>query len=179
VRRLDLPLQVIPAWQLPCEARGDGARSGTDVLVVRRVSARPAAAPQAGRAQWWSRVSDPAGGRLFWSGETPAPASHGPGDELRDLIVRIYYVARSSDGEAALPALRMKSLTSIAGVPAFIDTEVMNGVEDLQVDLLPSPGAARSAHLRLRIRADAGLQPGNAPRTLEVERHFSLRNARP
>jgi hypothetical protein len=72
----------------------------------------------------------------------------------------------------------MKSLTSIAGTPAFIDTEVMNGIEDLQVELLPSPAAARYAHLRLRVRADPeGVQPSATPRTIEVERHFALRNA--
>jgi len=179
IRRLDLPLQVYPAWQLACEARGSGAMADSDVLVVRRISARPAVASQAGRAQWWLRATDPAAARLFWSGEAPDSPASGRDGELRDLIVRIYYVARASDGEATLPALRVKSLTSIAGAPAFIDTEVMNGIEDLQVELLPSPAAARYAHLRLRVRADAaGLQAAATPRTIEVERHFALRNAR-
>ena len=42
----------------------------------------------------------------------------------------------------------------ITGAPAFIDTEVMPGVESLQVELLP-PTAPRSVRVSLRVRADA------------------------
>jgi hypothetical protein len=179
IRRLDLPLQSAPAWTLPCEPRGGGAVTGSQVLVVRRVSARLAAKPEPGRAQWLSRATDPQAGRLYWQGD--APWSRGvAGEELRALILRIYYVARAADGDAATPALRMKSLTSIAGVPAFVDTEVMPGVEDLQIELLPSAAAPRSLHLRLRVRADsAAVRTGAPPQVLDVTRRFTLRNATP
>lgn len=183
VRRLDLPVQSLPGWQLPCDARGGGAAAGSHVLVTRRLSARTAAGPEPGRAQWLGSVE---GGRLYWNGEAPwsaatagAGAGDGDGDALRELIVRIYYIARQSDGDAGLPALRMKSLTSIAGVPAFVDTEVMNGIESLRVEVLPSPAAPRALRVRLRVRADAGgVRAGEAPRTLDISRHFTLRNAR-
>ena len=47
--------------------------------------------------------------------------------------MRSYYVSRDSVGNAGLPALRVKSLTSVGGAPQFVDTEVMPAVEDLQV----------------------------------------------
>jgi hypothetical protein len=177
VRRLDLPVQVMAGWELPCEARGGGALPATSVLVTRRVSARLAESPVNGRGQWLSTTGDAGPGQLFWQGEAQwSPIDAAGGRELRELLVHVFYVARSADGDAALPALRVKSLTSIAGTPAFIDTEVMNGVEDLQVELLPSPSAARALRVRLRVRADPALRAG-PPRTLDVTRHFTLRNA--
>lgn len=176
IQQLDLPLETRREWTFPCSANGGGALPGSQVLILRRVSARPADGPEAGRAQWLSRPADPSG-QLFWQGEAPSPTAVA-GAELRDLILRIYYVARSADGDAASPALRVKSLTSIAGVPAFIDTEVMPGVEDLQVEVLPSPAEPRSLRVQLRIRGDAGgVRNAAVPQTLEVTRHFTLRNA--
>lgn len=176
VRRIDLPLQAWSAWQLPCEARGNGALEGSHVLVVRRLSSHLAQAPEPGRAQWLSDLTDPHRWSLHWNGEAPWNLEL-PGPELRNLIVRIYYVAHAADGGEPTPALRVKSLTSIAGVPAFVDTEVMPGVEDLQIELLPSPAAPRAVRVHLRLRGDtASLRDQAAPDTLEVMRHFSLRN---
>lgn len=178
VRRLDLPVQVMTRWDLPCEARGGGLVTGTHILVTRRVSARLADASEPGRGQWLSQAADPGAGRLFWQGESDwSPAAVARGEELRDLLVHVYYVARSSDGDPALPALRMKSLTSIAGAPAYIDTEVINGVQDMQAELLPSPAAPRALRVRLRVRADGPVRHGAMVPTLEVTRHFALRNA--
>src|SRR5690606_7405620 len=178
VQRLDLALQVAASWTLPCDPRGDGAVPESDVLTVRRVSARGSHAAQEGRAQWLSRVTDPLGGHLYWRGDAPWSEPASPGEELRDLILRVYYVARSADGDPSVPALRMKSLTSIAGVPAFIDTEVMPGVENIQVELLPPALAPRAVRVHLRIRTDAsGARAGSAPRTLDTSRYFTVRNA--
>jgi hypothetical protein len=145
-------------------------------MILRRVSTRMATATEAGRAQWLSTAS--AGG-LYWQGNAPwTPALVARGEELRDLILRIYYVARNADGEPGLPALRVKNLTSIAGVPAFIDTEVMNGIEDLQVALLPSAAKPVIVRIRLRVRAQGKpVRTTSAPDVLEVTRQFALRNA--
>jgi prepilin-type N-terminal cleavage/methylation domain-containing protein len=177
IRRLDLPLQSAPAWPLPCAPRGGGAATSSQVLIVRRVSSRLATAPEPGRAQWLTSATNPQAGRLYWQGDAPW-TPYVAGVQLRALILRIYYVARAADGDAATPALRMKSLTSIAGVPAFIDTEVMPGVEDLQIELLPSAAAPRWVHVRLRVRANASaVRRGAPPQSLDVTRRFSLRNA--
>jgi len=58
--------------------------------------------------------------------------------EIRDLIVRTYYVATDTERpyRAGVPALRVKSL---APGPEFIDDELISGVEDLQVQYGLSP----------------------------------------
>jgi prepilin-type N-terminal cleavage/methylation domain-containing protein len=171
VQRLDVPVEVVPGYALPCAARGGGAAGGSMQLTIRRVSAHPAT-PQAGRAQWLGSTT---AGRLVWNDtvNTVMPA----GAERRDLLLRVYYVARSSDGDAQTPALRMKSLSSVAGSPAFIDTEVMPGVESLQAEVLPSPDAPHSLRVTLTVRADQADQRKQALRRLTITRQFTLRNA--
>jgi hypothetical protein len=132
--------------------------------------------PERGRAQWISQARAP--GPLLWNAEPTPPALPGePAPERRDLLLRAYYVATAADGDASTPALRMKSLTSIAGTPAFIDTEVMPGVEDLQVEPLPSAVAPRQLRITLRIQGEATtVRSGAARPRLTVTRHFTLRN---
>jgi Tfp pilus assembly protein PilW len=158
----DTVLPLLPAvrvqqdrWALPCPPHGGGAKPDTDVVILRRVS---------------TRVTAPDGAlQLLGSAEQPG---------LRNLIVRIFYVARTADGDRHTSALRVKSLSAIAGEPAFIDTEVMPGIEDMQVDLLPDAMSPSSVRVRLRIRADsADLRADEAPPDLAIERRFNLRNA--
>ena len=53
---------------------------------------------------------------------------------VSDLIVNTYYVARDSQNAANSPALRMWALTpSTVANPDFVDTEIIPGVEDMQV----------------------------------------------
>lgn len=179
IRRLDLPVQVLAAWSLPCSAQGGGQVPGSRILVLRRTGARMASRPESGRAQWLATASTGLG-ELFWQGDAPwNPAAVAHGAELRELVLRIFYVARNADGEPGLPALRMKNLTSIAGAPAFIDTEVMNGVEDLQVELLPATGMPTRVRVQLRVRAQGPtVRQSAAPQVLETSRLFTLRNSR-
>ncbi|HWL61933.1 MAG TPA: hypothetical protein VNQ32_04005 [Steroidobacteraceae bacterium] len=177
IRRIDLPVQVLAGWPLPCATQGGGQVPGSQVLVLRRAGARLASAPEPGRAQWLTNAGTGIG-QLFWQGDAPWNPAAAQGAELRELVLRIYYVARNSDGEAGLPALRVKNLTSIAGAPAFIDTEVMNGVEDLQVELLPATGRPTRVRVQLRVRArEQPVRGAGAPRVLEASRTFALRNA--
>lgn len=176
VQRLDRAIEVLPDWSLDCEARNGGAAAGSEVLVTRRISGRLAAAPEAGRAQWLSHPL--AAATLHWHGDAGWSARDAlPGHELRELLVNTWYIAREADGDPSVAALRVKSLTSIAGNPAFIDTEVMAGVESLHVELLPSPADPQVARLRLRLRNGAGGLRGEAGEALDVTRTFRLRNA--
>jgi len=173
IARLDLPVQVAATYLLPCAARGGGAVPGAAQLTVRRVSAQPAAAV-AGRAQW---LGTDRGGALVWNMAADAPASTA---ERRDLLVRVFYVARQADGDAATPALRVKSLSSSAGAPALPDTEVMPGVQAMQAELLPTPDAPRSVRITLTLCPDQGdLRPREALRQLTITREYALRNAPP
>jgi len=115
-----------------CAPYSPGAQPGADVLTLRRASVDTSAAAD-GRIQILaSRLSSLSRQFLFVDGRAPVPpdADH----EIHDLNVRVYYVAQSSVDHARYPALRVKSLTSVAGEPAFTDAEIVPGVEDLQIE---------------------------------------------
>lgn len=179
IRRVDLAIEVHSTWSLPCTPQGGGQVPGTQVLVLRRASARPASGPEAGRAQWLANAMTGTG-QLYWLGDAPwSPDAAVRGEDLRELVLRIFYVARNADGEPGLSALRVKNLTSIAGSPAFIDTEVMNGIEDLQVELLPAGDNPARVRVQIRVRAQGRPVRGtSAPQVLEASRVFTLRNGR-
>lgn len=171
IRQLDRPVEVASGYTLPCAARNGGAVEGSAQLTVRRASAQPAAAAS-GRAQWLGGTT---AGQLVWNDGTVVPTA--PATERRDLLLRVYYVARAADGDAATPALRVKSLTSVAGKPAFVDTEVMPGVEALQAQPLPDAQAPRSLRITLTVCPDqAGLRAGSL-RRITITREFALRDA--
>lgn len=123
------------AYRLPCPAQGGGALPGSDVLTVRRASAQSGGRDR-GRAQLLTSLVDARARRLLLMSALPAGTALAAGrTELRDLVMHSYYIARNADGgDGTQPALRVKRLTAIAGRPAIIDTEVMPGVEDLQVE---------------------------------------------
>jgi Tfp pilus assembly protein PilV len=172
IAQLERPIERLDSVPATCVARTAWV-AGSDALLIRRVSTR-VAAPRAGRGQWLTAADPTVAGALLWDGQLP-PAL--PDPELRDLVVRLYYVARRADGDAKTPALRVKTLTEVAGAPAWVDTEVMPGVESLKVELLPQT-APRSARVSLHIRADAAdSNAQDARRALSVTRHFTLRNA--
>ncbi|MGC4027465.1 MAG: prepilin-type N-terminal cleavage/methylation domain-containing protein [Steroidobacteraceae bacterium] len=163
-------------WPLACPAQGGGAQPGADVLELRRASV-VSGAISPGALYLTGHPLHPALAALQGAPAGPLPALQ-PGEERRELRLRIFYVARAADGDPRTPALRVKSLTAIAGEPAFIDTEVMPGVQDLQIELLPSAASAQTLRVRLRITADAAdLRPGTAPAALDITRRFALRNA--
>lgn len=120
-----------PAATGACSPYGAGAEPLADTLTIRRVSTEAAAA-EAGRLQVYAvRLSSRTAQQMFFDGVAPGPidADH----VIHDLIVRSYYVDRDSVDRAGEPALRVKSLTTVGGAASFVDSEVMPGVEDLQV----------------------------------------------
>lgn len=114
------------AWDLPCRARWNRPRWGSDVLVVRHAS--PArATPTVGQVQVSAR---PEGSRLNVDAG-PVPA----GSSLHNLEVRAYYVNDRSSFDAGRPSLRQLTLTRNGTTPVLEDEEVIAGVENLQVRL--------------------------------------------
>jgi hypothetical protein len=166
----------------------------TSLLTVRRASAQPAA-PEAGRLQLLTSLDDARGRALLVDGQLPSGQRLAAGiTELHDLVVRSWYVARASDGDGAEPALRVKSLTRVAGEPRFVDTEVMPGVAGLAVQFgvrdvtaasedgirYIAAGAPLPAVPVVTVRVTLTLQAAesaHAPRRLAVTRTFTLRNA--
>jgi type IV pilus assembly protein PilW len=117
-----------PDAQAACDPQGGGALDGTDTLTIRRASTTPTAA-EADRLQVYaSRLSSRTSQHLFADGLSPGAVD--ADRQIHDLIVRTYYVARDAEGRPGLPTLRAKSLGAGG---TFVDTEIMPGVEDLQV----------------------------------------------
>jgi prepilin-type N-terminal cleavage/methylation domain-containing protein len=147
-----------------------------DTLTIRR-AATPTVAAQAGRLQLLVDRIDPARRFVLADGTLPPGAVLASGQlELHDLATRFYYVATDADGSTGLPALRVKTLTSVAGRPSFVDTEVMAGIEDLQVELaidggyvapeaLPAGAVVRGLRLWLRVRSALPEPDGTDTRT--------------
>lgn len=147
-----------------------------DTLTTRR-AATPTATAQPGRLQLLVDRIDPARRFVLADGTLPPGTVLAPGQlELHDLATRFYYVATDADGSAGLPALRVKTLTSVAGRPSFVDTEVMAGIEDLQVELaidggyvapeaLPAGAVVRGLRLWLRVRSALPEPDGTDTRT--------------
>jgi type IV pilus assembly protein PilW len=189
-----------------CSATG-GAQANSDTLTIRR-AATTIAAPAAGRIQLLVDRSDERRRWIMADGVVPAGVTAIPDQmEWHDLEVRSYYISKSSVGMPGVPALRVKSLSAIAGRPAFIDTEVMPGVEDLQIQFQTdrgvfNPDAAAAGNsiklvqLWLRLRslnretsfvdahhydyADVSMTPAPAEqsyRRLLVTRSVAVRNA--
>lgn len=171
-------VQVLPAYTLACGAAAGGAAPQTPVLLIRRASARESA-PDAGRWQWLGRADLPAGSRLILDNALPEGMQLVAGRaDLRNLVVRAYYIARGSDGDPRTPSLRVKSLTSVRGQPAFIDTEVMPGVQSMQVSLFPDAQNPDTVRLALELREEPTERRTSGPSAQRLfSRQFALRNA--
>lgn len=126
------------SWPLAC-APQNAVRDTTDLLVIRRAETQTAAA-SANRLQVFTTRSGGAS-RVFNADAPPAPITndplYGPNAEVRNLVVRAYYIDQDSVGRPGLPALRRFDLG--AG-PSINPEEIMPGVEDLQVQFGIDPG---------------------------------------
>jgi len=125
--------------RLACDAEGGGQAADTDVLVLRH-SAPGRVDPDASKLQVYSeRVAAQVNTRLFVSDDAP-DALEDEQREVRDMVVQAYYISKDSDGRPGEPSLRAKLLSSVGGAPAFVDQEILRGVEDLQVQFGIDPG---------------------------------------
>jgi prepilin-type N-terminal cleavage/methylation domain-containing protein len=124
-----------------CAARGGGARIGTDTLTIRRANTT-ATALDANRLQLLVNRLDDQQRWLLTDALQPAGFTLlASVREVHDLTLRSYYVSNDSVGSTGTPALRVKELTRVAGRVDYTDTEVMPGVEDLQILLITSAGS--------------------------------------
>ena len=114
-----------------CAASG-GYQDGTDTLTIRRASTAKTVA-SAGRIQLYINALKRSNQYVFNS--STAPGVTDATREIRDLIVRKYYVSQSSDGRVGVPSLRRKFLTVVGGAPAIGDEEILPGVEDMQIEI--------------------------------------------
>jgi type IV pilus assembly protein PilW len=106
----------------------NSVQPGSDSLTIRRASTAAAGA-SALRVQLYVSRLKQTNQRIMLDGVAPGPVSAGV-QEIRNLVVRTFYVAADSDGRPGTPALRMIALDD---GQTFTDIEVMPGVEDMQV----------------------------------------------
>ncbi len=159
-----------------CAAGSGGARPGTDVLVVRRASARRMSPQQAViNAADRNRVlivTSHADGQIFVPADigNQIPAGYATADiagqppqaDTRTLLVNAYYVSAGSSLSPDYPALRRKTL--VAG-PDISDQEVIAGVEDLQFQV----GLDTDGDSNADVFANAGsFPPGARPVSVRV-----------
>ncbi|MGE0581485.1 MAG: PilW family protein [Steroidobacteraceae bacterium] len=120
------------AYTLACAAEAGGAEANTDTLTIRRASRVALAAATGGRLQLLVSRLSPTNQYMLSDGSLPAtPALDPETVQVRDLVVRSYYISTDSEAptRVGLPALRVKTLVD----GDFTDEQVMPGVEDLQV----------------------------------------------
>jgi len=128
----------------PVAAVGVAAQAQSDTLILRRASTQAVAA-DADRLQVYT-TRQGGSSRIFQGGAAPGPVVvdplYGPSAEVRDLIVRAYYVSQQSSLGPTIPALRRKTLEGGPGLgPHFDDEEIMPGIEDMQVQFGLDTGA--------------------------------------
>jgi type IV pilus assembly protein PilW len=164
------------AYTLSCAA--NNYLAGTDTLWVRRANETQPAAMDTNRIYLQtSRIR----GTLFMpactnpTNQTCIPADYlPPASQSREVEAHVYYVSSRSTNRNDVPSLRRKRFASANGgtANAFIDEEIVPGVEDLQVRLgvdtngdtnvdqyvnpgaVPAGGVVVSATIWLRVRAE-------------------------
>jgi type IV pilus assembly protein PilW len=122
-------------WE--CVAAGNGAMPTADTLIIRRASVLPATAAAGVKVCSTRTVA-----RLLTNTST-CPAD--PIGQLNDLVVNAYYVDRDSNSRAELPTLRRYALD---GVTSLTDSEIVPGVEDMQVQFGIDPSGTRGIATR-------------------------------
>lgn len=169
-------------YDLPCP--GAEPRVGSDVIVVRHAQPE-ATVPDRRKIQIQSNGG---GGRLFSSGNRPAPFRIG--GAIFDVVVNAYYVGNRSNYEAGMPALRRRSLVG----RIMQDQEIISGIDTLHVQLgidrdgdglvdayVDGGTAARpdpEQHiLAVRVRIEARTEAGYPQRRAALTRTIVIRNA--
>lgn len=116
-------------YNLACA--GTSPTNWSDVLIVRRVSSDERALA-AGRIQLQTNRMR---GVIFNDGTLPSGFSAAPASETHDLEVHAYYISNPGAGANGQQrfVLRRQTLTSAATGPIINDTELLPGVQDLQV----------------------------------------------
>jgi prepilin-type N-terminal cleavage/methylation domain-containing protein len=130
---LDRPVEGANAanpYPVTCLFAPDAHVPGTDVLVVRHAADTPTppGALEAGRI--YIRA-DQSHAQVF-TGTTPPPG-FGPEAQDFELETHAYFISQASDFAGDVPSLRRLALSDGGATPEIAETEILSGVEDMQV----------------------------------------------
>lgn len=141
-------------YSFGCAAFGAGAVTSADTLIIRRASTQPATLPIVPNERLLV-CSTRSLGRIVTDSASCKPDPIG---QVNDLLVNAYYVARDAEHRAGLPSLRRKGLTD----PNTLgDTEIVPGIEDLQIQFGIDPSGTRGIATRY-------VNPGEVPDGAQV-----------
>lgn len=117
-------------YDLDCP--GESPTDYSDVLVIRRASGQQAALA----ANTLQIQSNRMRAEIFADGVRPGTFAAAPASQTHNLVVHAYYVGEAPDGPNGLPqwALRRKELTTVGGAPTIVDTEIIRGIQDMQIE---------------------------------------------
>jgi type IV pilus assembly protein PilW len=123
-----------PGATTDCDPQGGGYLAGTDTITTRRAGTNSVAALDVNKLQIIASRMGGAANFLTAGKSTPNGTLMAGMYEIRDLVVRTFYISQDSEGFPGVPALRMKSLRDLDDAGgAFADDELASGVEDLQI----------------------------------------------
>jgi type IV pilus assembly protein PilW len=130
------------SYGLACAALGGGHNGTSDTLTIRYAGTQNVVASAAKYQIQSARLSQFE--QQLFVGTPPTVSPDLEGDiNIRDMVVKTYYVAVNADNRPGMPALRMKNLTTNGIAPFQDDQEVIRGVEDIQVEFGVDPGVDR------------------------------------
>jgi type IV pilus assembly protein PilW len=132
---LDRPIDgsnAVNPYPITCLFAPDAHLPGTDVLIVRHAADTPTppGALEPGRIYIRADQSH----AQVYTGTTPPPG-FGPEAQDFELETHAYFVSEASDFAGAVPSLRRLALADGGAAPEIAQTEVLSGVEDMQVQL--------------------------------------------
>lgn len=113
-----------------CLFAPDAHLDGTDMLVVRHAADTPTPAAELQDGRIYIRA-DQSHAQIFTG--TTEPDGFGPEAQDFELETHAYFVAESSDFVSTMPSLRQLNLSDGGASPEVSETEILAGVEDMQV----------------------------------------------
>jgi type IV pilus assembly protein PilW len=124
-----------------CAAQGGGHNGKSDTLTIRHAGAVDVPATKSKFQLLTTRLAQ-FENKMFISDTQPTTTATGD-VAVRDMVIETFYVAKNADNRPlipAIPALRLKQIGTDGAAPKMQDTEVIRGVEDLQVEFGVDPG---------------------------------------
>jgi type IV pilus assembly protein PilW len=122
-------------------------KAGSDILVVRRASTTIAANAANGTtylqvSMCQNDIAAPPNNYQIVTAPAVAPASFitmhkkdcAAAADLRPFLVQVYFVSPDNNPGDGIPTLKRRELTAPGGVPVFVTTPLVEGIEYMQVD---------------------------------------------
>ncbi len=147
-------------YGLACAAYNSNPMQSGDTLTIRRAATTTTTVPSATAGPL--RVCTDRVSATVVNVAPVASCPVAPAGQVSDLFVNTYYIDNDSVNSVGKPALRLLSLTGPTVLaPDFVDSEVVSGVEDLQVQFGIDPTGTTCQATQYVDALPAGQLPAN------------------